>query len=215
MTAEALRSVLSALARCLAPMASSDSSLVFMSSHPLVFLSFLCVLLFWHAWLFVSDAERSSNVRGGSAPGSAELSHEEKVDAFNKLWDGLISRVYPGMCGREYQDFRHYACLEGIPHEDDPDYDWKFQIYRAGMNAVRDKARVPSSPGPSESGFDDDYISSEKNHESLAHNGDFHYPNNMLFVSPPTCPFSHHFFVTLRFISISFLEGPQPILGEQ
>ena len=98
------------------------------------------------------------------------------------------------MCGREYQDFRRYACLEGIPHEGDPDYDWKFQIYRAGMNAVRDKARVPSSPGSSESGSDDDYISSERNHESLAHNGDFHYPNNMLFVSPPTCPFSHHFF---------------------
>ena len=144
MAAVALFSALSLLARRLAPMASSDSSLVFMSSHPLAFLNFLCVLLFWHAWLFVSDAERSSNVRGGSASGSAELSHEEKVDEFNKLWDGLISRVYPGMCGREYQDFRRYACLEGIPHEDDPDYDWKFQIYRAGMNAVRDKARAVS-----------------------------------------------------------------------
>ena len=162
MAAVALFSALSLLARRLAPMASSDSSLVFMSSHPLAFLNFLCVLLFWHAWLFVSDAERSSNVRGGSASGSAELSHEEKVDEFNKLWDGLISRVYPGMCGREYQDCRRYACLEGIPHEDDPDYDWKFQIYRAGMNVVRDKARVPSSPGSSESGSDDDYISSEK-----------------------------------------------------
>ena len=107
-------------------MASSDSSLVFMSSHPLVFLSFLCVLLFWHAWLFVSDAERSSNVRGGSASGSAELSHEEKVDAFNKLWDGLISRAYPGMCGREYQDFVVNGCLKGLTHEDDADYDWKF-----------------------------------------------------------------------------------------
>ena len=59
------------------------------------------------------------------------------------------------MCGREYQDFRHYACLEGIPHEDDPDYDWKFQIYRAGMNAVREKTRVPSSPDSSESGVDE------------------------------------------------------------
>ena len=183
--------------------------------HPLAFLSFCCVFLFWHACIIVSDAEQSSNIRGESASGSAELSHEEKVAEFNKLWDGLISRAYLGMCGREYQDFVVDGCLKGLPHEDDPDYGWKIQIYRAGYKAIRRIARGPSSPGASESGSDDDFISSEKNHESLAHNGDSHYPNNMLFVSPPARLISHHFFVTLRFISISFLEGPQPILGER
>ena len=97
------------------------------------------------------------------------------------------------MSGREYYEFLANACLAGMPHEDDPDYEWKIHIYRAGyrairanvgkpsgpgdgMEAIKATTRVPSGPGSSESSSDDDPSSSESSHEPSARNGDVHYP---------------------------------------